>query len=71
MGETLSKNMILLKDEAFDDILQFFDQAAQAGKNINASLNVMDVGSDKGAQKTIAKEARLLKKFFLKITQDP
>ena len=29
LGEALGKNMILLKDEAFDDILNFFDAAAQ------------------------------------------
>ncbi|CAD7958369.1 unnamed protein product [Amoebophrya sp. A120] len=67
LGETLSKNMILLKDEAFEDILTFFDSVASAGKHINASLNHLD-RDDK--TKTVAREARLLKKFFLKISQD-
>ena len=56
--------MILLKDEAFDDILAFFDAVAVIGKNINATLNPLEQESKK---KTVAKEARLLKKFFLKM----
>ncbi|CAD7922256.1 unnamed protein product [Amoebophrya sp. A25] len=67
LGETLGKNMILLKDEAFDDILTFFDQASLVGKNIQASLNHLDQDD---STKTVGREARLLKKFFLKITQD-
>lgn len=68
LGETLSKNMILLKDEAFDDILNFFDAAAQVGKHISTTISPIDFKEDgKGPKRTIAKEARLLKKFFLKM----
>merc|ERR1712066_238520 len=38
LGETLGKNMILLKDEAFDDIIAFFDAASQVGKNIPTTI---------------------------------
>jgi len=67
LGETLSKNMILLKDEAFDDILNFFDAAASVGKNIATTIAPLDIREEKGPKRTIAKEARLLKKFFLKM----
>ena len=69
LGETLSKHMILLKDEAFQDLLNFFDAVAAVGKNINATLNPSIEGTLEGGKKntTVAKEARLLKKFFLRL----
>merc|ERR1712006_13035 len=42
LGESLGKNMILLKDEAFDDIINFFDSAAQVGKNIPTVVNLVE-----------------------------
>merc|ERR1719324_2128647 len=33
LGESLSKNMMLLNDESFEDLIAFFDAAAQVGKN--------------------------------------
>ena len=33
LAETLAKNMVLLKDEAFDDIVAFLDAAAYVGKS--------------------------------------
>lgn len=65
LGEMLGKNMILLKDEAFDDIINFFDAAAQVGRNISTSISPLESEGD--SKKTVAHEARLLKKFFLKI----
>merc|ERR1719433_405775 len=38
LGESLGKNMILLKDEAFDDVVAFFDAASQVGKTIEEVL---------------------------------
>ena len=104
LGETLAKNMVLLKDEAFDDILAFFDAAASVGKNIHlgedltseggmdrskmgssagrggsggdrlpsgGARNAGDGGTGRGkgsgTPNTVAKEARLLKNFFLKL----
>lgn len=66
LGETLGKNMILLKDEAFDDIVNFFDAAAQVGKNIQTTIVPLDLGTAQ-AKRTVAQEARLLKRFFLKM----
>merc|ERR1719337_150259 len=42
LGETLGKNMILLKDEAFEDIIAFFDAASQVGKNIPTTISPLE-----------------------------
>merc|ERR1719161_2136293 len=65
LGETLGKNMILLKDEAFDDIINFFDAAAQVGRSIPTSISPIESATE--TKRTVAQEARLLKKFFLKM----
>merc|ERR1712166_718272 len=66
LGETLGKNMILLKDEAYDDLINFFDAAAQVGKSIPTTVNL--IGNQENAPKrTVAMEARLFKRFFLKM----
>jgi tetratricopeptide repeat protein 30 len=66
LGETLGKNMLLLKDEAFDDLINFFDAAAQVGKNIPTTVDVIDQPG-KTVKRTVAQEARLLKRFYLKM----
>lgn len=66
LGESLGKNMILLKDEAFDDIIGFFDAASQVGKSIQASISPIVTDSPE-SKRTVAVEARLMKKFFLKM----
>merc|ERR1712087_812043 len=67
LAETLAKNMILLKDEAFDDLIAFFDAAAQVGKNIQTTVNLLDTPGETARKRTVAQEARLFKKFFLKM----
>jgi len=67
LGETLGKNMILLKDEAFDDIISFFDAASQVGKSIPTTISPLENHENADAKRTVAQEARLLKKFFLKM----
>lgn len=67
LGETLGKNMILLKDEAFDDIINFFDAAAQVGKNIATTISPLETQADAPPKRTVSMEARLLKRFFLKM----
>merc|ERR1712216_75227 len=62
LGETLAKNMVILKDEAFDDIIAFFDSAVQVGKNIPTTILPAEEGK---RSRTVADEARLLKRFFL------
>lgn len=74
LGETLAKNMMLLKDEALEDLLAFFDSAALAGKNIPTMINPIPNQPPRGGdgaaskrQSTVFDEARALKKFFLKM----
>merc|ERR1711988_1099169 len=64
LGETLGKNMVLLKDEAFEDIIAFFDAAAGVGKNISTTISPL---GEVDSKRTVAYEARLLKKLFLKM----
>merc|ERR1712151_276379 len=71
LGETLGKNMILLKDEAFDDIIAFFDAASQVGKNIPTTISPLETAETMENKRTVAMEARLLKKFFLKMRERP
>merc|ERR1712087_1013886 len=66
LGESLGKNMLLLKDEAFDDLVNFFDAAAQVGKNIQTTVNLLDT-PETARKRTVAQEARLFKRFFLKM----
>merc|ERR1711903_185048 len=65
LGESLGKNMILLKDEAFDDLINFFDAAAQVGKNIPTTINLIEVVDTE--KRNVSQEARLFKRFFLKM----
>merc|ERR1719353_2214270 len=67
LGESLGKNMILLKDEAFDDLVAFFDAAAQVGKNIPTTINLLEGVEPSQQKRTVAMEARLFKRFFLKM----
>merc|ERR1712232_1548727 len=67
LGESLGKNMLLLKDEAFDDVIAFFDAAAQVGKNIKTTISPIENQDSPESNRTVAQEARLLKKFFLKM----
>jgi len=67
LGESLGKNMILLKDEAFDDLIGFFDNAAQVGKNIPTTINLIENQENAQQKRTVAMEARLFKRFFLKM----
>eukprot|EP00931_Biecheleriopsis_adriatica_P094236 TRINITY_DN6790_c0_g1_i2.p1 TRINITY_DN6790_c0_g1~~TRINITY_DN6790_c0_g1_i2.p1 ORF type:complete len:646 (+),score=188.67 TRINITY_DN6790_c0_g1_i2:123-2060(+) len=68
LAETLAKNMVMLNDEAFDDIIAFFDAADQVGKNIGTQINVVEAASEAPEKKrTVSQEARMLKRFFLKM----
>merc|ERR1719313_1446649 len=58
LGESLGKNMILLKDEAFDDLINFFDAAAQVGKNIPTTINLLENISPERQKRTVSMEAR-------------
>merc|ERR1711972_142403 len=54
LGETLAKNMILLKDESFEDLINFFDAASQVGKSIQTTILPVDPGKEnEGAKRTV------------------
>merc|ERR1712224_643506 len=67
LGETLAKNMVILKDEAFDDIIAFFDAASQVGKSIPTTTSLIEAVGHQEAKRTVSMEARLFKRFFLKM----
>jgi len=67
LGESLGKNMILLKDEAFDDLINFFDASAQVGKNIPTTVDLLETAENAEKKRTVSMEARLFKRFFLKM----
>lgn len=67
LGESLGKNMILLKDEAFEELINFFDSAAQVGRSIPTEINLLDNQEAAAQKRTVSMEARLFKRFFLKM----
>lgn len=58
----LAKHMITLNDKIFEDVLLFLDKVHVAGKETPASFNPMEKSS-----RTVATEARMLKRTLLKI----
>lgn len=60
--ENLAKHMLMLKDSSFTEIMHFLDEAERNGKEISASF--ADI---KHETRTVASEARMLKKMFLKL----
>lgn len=60
--ENLAKHMITLKDSAFSEIMGFLDEAEKYGTQIPTTL-----GADGKDARTVASEARGLKKMFLKL----
>merc|ERR1712070_1334366 len=62
LAENLSKHMLMLKDASIHEIIAFFDAAAQVGKNIQTTFQ--PDGGPPQEERTVALEARLLKKMF-------
>lgn len=60
--ENLSKHMITLKDSSFTEIMGFLDEAENHGTQISTSFD----GKGNGGR-TVASEARSLKKMFIKL----
>lgn len=60
--ENLAKHMIILKDSSFTEIMAFLHEAEKHGKDIRVSFS-----DGKHQSRTIASEARMLKKMFLKL----
>ncbi|GAX75265.1 hypothetical protein CEUSTIGMA_g2710.t1 [Chlamydomonas eustigma] len=63
--ENLAKHMIMLKDSSFTEIMAFLDEAEKHGSHLPASFAA---SGQKGHEaRTVASEARALKKMFLKL----
>lgn len=64
MLEYLAKHMIVIKDSSYNEILNFLDHAEIHGKDIKTVINPLEASNDK---KTVAYEARVIKRQFLKL----
>jgi len=66
--ETLSKHMLVLKDDFLGDVLSFLDAADQHGKDILTLISQQGQQVDPAVH-NVAFEARLLKKMFQKLRE--
>lgn len=71
--ETMSKHLVMIKDEAYNEALMFLDAACTYGKNSYAH-GQFDIhgpleSSTKEERNTVAHEARLLKRLMLKLRE--
>ena len=64
--ETLAKHMLVLPDSSFNELLNFLDAVEVHGKDIKT---VIDPLEEHDPKKTVAYEAKLLKRMFLKIRE--
>merc|ERR1711865_523379 len=68
LAETVSKQMLMLKDSSFNDIIQFLDAAETNGRDI---LTKISTGGDEAEvdprTHNVAYEARQMKKLFLRL----
>lgn len=60
--EYMSKHMITIKDATLNEIMHFLDEAERHGRDLPTSFS-----STQGNMRTIASEARMLKKMFMKL----
>mmetsp|Transcript_18681 Transcript_18681/g.20313 ORF Transcript_18681/g.20313 Transcript_18681/m.20313 type:complete len:662 (+) Transcript_18681:98-2083(+) len=71
LAESMSKHMLVMKDSAMEEILEFLDKAELAGQSIPSVIGPqVDLGDGSGnneAQHTVAFEARQMKNLFLKL----
>jgi tetratricopeptide repeat protein 30 len=65
--ETLSKHMVLLKDQVYQDILRFFDSCEFHGRDVLVTIDPMGTGAEEQGKNSVSYEARLLKSMFLRL----
>ncbi|KAL7754390.1 hypothetical protein RI367_000371 [Sorochytrium milnesiophthora] len=65
--ETLAKQMIVLKDSVFQDILAFLDSCEANGYDIPAVVDPMGMANMDPAKNSVAYEARLMKSLYLRL----
>lgn len=64
--ETLAKHMLVLPDASYNEILNFLDAIEVHGKNIKTVIDPLEELDEK---KTVAYEAKILKRMFLKLRE--
>ena len=64
--ETLAKHMLVLPDTSFNEILNFLDAVEVHGKTIKTIIDPLEEEDDK---KTVAYEAKLIKRMFLRLRE--
>ena len=62
--ETLSKHMLVLPDQSYNEILNFLDAVEIHGKKVQTVIDPLEESNDK---KTAAYEAKLIKRIALKL----
>ena len=62
--ETLSKHMLVLPDQSWNEILNFLDAVEHHGKNVKTVIDPLEEANEK---KTAAYEAKLIKKLVLQL----
>jgi tetratricopeptide repeat protein 30 len=62
--ENLAKHMLMIKDSSFEDIMRFLDEAERHGKEIPTTF-----ADGRSEMRTIATEARILKKMFMRLRE--
>ena len=65
--ENLAKQMITIKDSAFQEILAFLDEAERHGRNIKTSFEAGPEDPDNDS--TVSSEARVIKRMFMKLKE--
>jgi tetratricopeptide repeat protein 30 len=66
MVETMAKHMLVMKDQSFNELINFLDAAEIHGKNIKTVINPLEENTE---NKNVAFEARVLKRMFLKLRE--
>lgn len=64
--ETLSKHMLVLPDQSYNEILNFLDAVEIHGKNVKTVIDPLEESNEK---KTAAYEAKLIKRIVLKLRE--
>ncbi len=71
LAESVAKQTLIIKDEVLEEILVFFDQIAKHGQNVLVSVPQVHTQPDGTVvteqPRTVAQEARLLKKLFIQL----
>lgn len=64
LADGLAKHTLTVPDQTHAEVMAFLDEAEKHGRKIVAAQ-----GGAGGGERTVATEARLLKRFFLKLRE--